>query len=210
MYSKICRGKRNNSSTKNEPVGLSHFAQRRPSSSQLKSSFNNGKESLQFLIYLIGDEAYADMRLYPAFCKVKHRTHFQSSFWNTECTSHHPKSMILGIVVKAGQDRVSGNLQKHSFSPISAVFHWKDCRIEIKALLLQQQIPPRLFSMRTRAELLLFIHYGLYKTTVGLSPDSSNAERTGADCQGWDWSLAPVKNHKLLPFGKLYASDGGG
>ena len=40
MYSKICRGKRNNSSTKNEPVGLSHFAQRRPSSSQLKSSFN--------------------------------------------------------------------------------------------------------------------------------------------------------------------------
>ena len=33
--------------------------------------------------------------------------------------------------------------------------------------------------MRTRAELLLFIHYGLYKTTVGLSPDSSNAERTG-------------------------------
>ena len=125
MYSKICRGKRNNSSTKNEPVGLSHFAQRRPSSSQLKSSFNNGKESLQFLIYLIGDEAYADMRLYPAFCKVKHRTHFQSSFWNTECTSHHPKSMILGIVVKAGQDRVSGNLQKHSFSPIFGCFSLK-------------------------------------------------------------------------------------
>ena len=96
------------------------------------------------------------------------------------------------------------------FRRFSAVFHWKDCRIEIKALLLQQQIPPRLFSMRTRAELLLFIHYGLYKTTVGLSPDSSNVERTGADCQGWDWSLAPVKNHKLLPFGKLYASDGGG
>ena len=40
MYSKICRGKRNNSSTKNEPVGLSHFAQRSPSSSQLKSSSN--------------------------------------------------------------------------------------------------------------------------------------------------------------------------
>ena len=65
---------------KNEPVGLSHFAQRSPSSSQLKSSFNNGKESLQFLIYLIGDEAYADMRLYPSFRKMKHRTQLQSSF----------------------------------------------------------------------------------------------------------------------------------
>ena len=40
----------------------------------------NGNESLQFLIYLIGDEANADMCLYPTFCKMKHRTHFQSSF----------------------------------------------------------------------------------------------------------------------------------
>ena len=30
MYSKICRGKRNNSSTKNDPVGLSHFAHEDP------------------------------------------------------------------------------------------------------------------------------------------------------------------------------------
>ena len=40
----------------------------------------NGNESLHFLIYLIGDEAYADMRLYPSFRKMKHRTHLQSSF----------------------------------------------------------------------------------------------------------------------------------
>ena len=40
----------------------------------------NSNESLQFLIYLIGDEAYADMRLYPSFRKMKHRTHLQSSF----------------------------------------------------------------------------------------------------------------------------------
>ena len=42
--------------------------------------FVNGNESLQFLINFIGDEAYADMRLYPTFCKMKHRTHFQSYF----------------------------------------------------------------------------------------------------------------------------------
>ena len=40
----------------------------------------DGNESLQFLIYLIADEAYADMRLYPSFRKMKHRTHLQSSF----------------------------------------------------------------------------------------------------------------------------------
>ena len=44
------------------------------------SNLVNGNESLQFLIYLIGDEAYADMRLYPSFRKMKHRTHLQSSF----------------------------------------------------------------------------------------------------------------------------------
>ena len=36
----------------------------------------NSNESLQLLIYFIGDEAYADMRLYPTLCKMKHRTHF--------------------------------------------------------------------------------------------------------------------------------------
>ena len=36
--------------------------------------------SLQFLIDLIGNKADADMRLYPPFCKVEHRTHVESPF----------------------------------------------------------------------------------------------------------------------------------
>ncbi len=36
-------------------------------------------------------------------------------------------------------------------------FSLKTCRIKIKVLPLRRQFPPRLFSMRTRVELLLFI-----------------------------------------------------
>ena len=42
-------------------------------------NFVDRNEPFQFLIYFVGDEANADMCLYPTFRKVKHRTHFQIS-----------------------------------------------------------------------------------------------------------------------------------
>ncbi len=53
------------------------------------------------------------------------------------------------------------------FADFRLISSEKTCRAKIKLLPLHQQIPPRLFLMRTRAELLLLYTYELYKTTFG-------------------------------------------
>ena len=42
------------------------------------------------LYTFIGDEADTNVCFYPSFCKMEHRTHFQSSFGDTEGTFYHP------------------------------------------------------------------------------------------------------------------------
>ena len=42
--------------------------------------FVNGNEQLQFLVYFVGDEAYADVRFNPPFGEMEHRTHIQRTF----------------------------------------------------------------------------------------------------------------------------------
>ena len=57
-------------------------------------NFVDRNEPFQFLIYFVGDEANADMCLYPTFRKVKHRTYFQISLWNTKCAFHYPPNSL--------------------------------------------------------------------------------------------------------------------